>query len=121
MPQLLLSLDQAENATNSQRTQDCFCDSDVVADADPVEGQDDDRANDDYKIEHIPVVSEIFLLLSDYLDNGFNGEYAHEDVIHDIDWVFVGFGLHIPVEAEDEGVGNDADHDEHVEVAMFGQ
>ena len=55
------------------------------------------------------------------LQNGFNGEDSSESVVHDIDWCFVRFRLHIPIEAENESVRQDANHDEHVKGFRFSQ
>ena len=117
----MLLFDESEHSANSQCAQDCAQDGDTVANTHPVKRQDYDCANNDCKIEDVPIVLKVGALLSDNFHYGFNCEYHHESVIADVDWGLVGFGLHVPVEGEDEGVCQDANHDEEIEVTVLGQ
>mmetsp|Transcript_13321 Transcript_13321/g.18158 ORF Transcript_13321/g.18158 Transcript_13321/m.18158 type:complete len:228 (+) Transcript_13321:1085-1768(+) len=117
--QLLLLLDEAENATNSQRAQDCAENLQIFADASPSNAQNDDCADNNGEIEDIPAFPEVVDALCDELENGFDREDDHESVVEDLEHVLVTLRLHVPVETEHEGVAEDANHDEQVEVAML--
>ena len=117
--QLLLLFDESEDTTNSQRTQNGAENSDAFTEAGPVYREDYDCTHDHGEIEQVPVVLKVVFLLRDDLHDGFNGEDDHEDVVYDLNRVLVRIWLHVPVEAEDERVCHNANHNEHVEEGML--
>jgi len=112
--QLLLLLDKSEYTTNSECTQNGAKNLKVFTNAAPGQAKDDDCANHDAEIEQIPAILEIERLLSNNLQDGFDGEDDDKGVVKDLKHILDLLWLHVPVETKYKGVGKDTDHDEQV-------
>ena len=57
--------------------------------------------------------------MGDDLNDSFDGEDKHEEVVYDIDWSVKALRLHVPDKAKDESVAHDTDHNKVIKLFVI--
>ena len=115
----MLLFDEAEDTTDTKSTEDGAKNLKILTDTSPSNGQNHNSSSNYDEIEQIPAIFEVVTSLSNNLQNGFNCEDNHEGIVENLKHVFVDLRLHVPVEAEDESVQENTNHDEQVKVLVL--
>ena len=111
-------LNKAEDAANTEYSDDGSHDSQVLSDSSPGDYENNGSKNDYCEIELVPGILKVVGSMGDNFNDSFDGEDKHEEVVDDIDWSVKALRLHVPNKAKDESVAHDTDHNKVIEVLV---